>query len=188
MAKTILFESKYTELILVRQHKRQTPIPDGSGWHTIRENIEYRFHPESSPRGENGWVGVLRVKEGQDKLATDSDRWLAPGEEVGVERDAVKALMAHRSFGTKFWLVGHAPGTQYPRPEDWRKDVVQASVALDADTLERMIREEKGSHGRADLISEAELALSTVRDARAELEATAEKAQSKPAAKPKATA
>ncbi len=196
MAKTVVFESEKLGLTLVRQCRRQIPIPDGSGWQTVRETIEYRFNPENSPRGldrrgdpdraqaaEHGFVGVLRVKEGQHKLATDGEGWLAPGEEVGVERDAVKALMAHRGFGTKFWIAGHAPGTLYPRPEEWRANILQASVALDVDTLTDMIRQERSTHGRADLLAEAELALETVQAARAELEAAQEQAAKKPAAK-----
>jgi hypothetical protein len=185
-------------MVLVRQHRAQVPIPDGTGYHTVRKTLEYQFHPENSKRGEDrrgdldradsaehGWVGVLRVKEGQDKLATDGEGWLKPGEEVGVERDAVAALKAHRHFGTKFWMVGHAPGTIYPRPVDWRSDVRRATAKLNEEVLVEMIAAERRSHGRADLIAEAEDALSLVRE---ELAEAAAAAAAKPAPKQKATA
>lgn len=190
MAKIVMFESNFLNLTLVRVQKAQIPIPDGTGWQTTRKTVEYQFQPESSQRGEYGWVGVLRVKEGQDKLKSDGEGWLREGEDVGVERDAVAALLAHRSFGTKFWLVGHEPGTLYPRDVDTRAAIRKASVALDEETLVNMIAEERRTHGRADLISEAEDALELVRGALAEVAAhqAAQEAAPKAKAKPKAPA
>jgi hypothetical protein len=185
MAKTVVFESKFTELVLVRQCRAQIPIPDGTGWQTTRRTLEYKFRPENSQRGldrrgdldradpaEHGWVGVLRVKEGQDVLSTDSESWLKPGEDVGVERDAVAALMAHRGFGTRFWVAGHEPGTVYPRPQDLRKDIRRWTVKLDEESLEAALREEQATHQRQDLVTELSDALALVREERATLAAS----------------
>lgn len=185
-AKTVTFESKFTNLVLVRQPKLQMPLPTG-GWHTTQKTVDYAFQAENSKRGEDGWVGVLRVKEGQDKLSTDAEGWLAPGEEVGVERDAVAALMAHRSFGSRFWISGHEPGTLYPRPADLRGDIRRWSVALDADALEAALAAERSTHQRADLVTELADALTLVQEERAKMQAAAEKAEAEQAA-PKAKA
>ena len=189
MAKTeVVFESNISHLELVRQRKAQMPLPTG-GWHTTQKTVDYKFQPAPSPRTENGWCGLLRVKEGQDKLSTDDEGWLAPGEEVGVERDAVKALMAHRSFGTRFWIVGHAPGTLYPRPQDLRKSMRLALTALDEEALANLLAEERRAHQRAELLTELEESLALVREERARLEAEQAAAEAKaPKAKPKAPA
>lgn len=176
--KTVTFESKYAAHNLVRQHKLQQPLPTG-GWQTVQNTIGYQFQPVPSPRTESGFVGVLTVKVGQDKLKTDSEGWLRDGEEVGVERDAVGALMAHREFGQDFWLQGHSPGTIYPRPQEWRKDVTLATANLGDEKLMEMIAEEKRTHGRADLIQEAEDALEIVRGIIADEAAKAAKAKPK---------
>lgn len=184
--KEVTFVSKYTRLELLRRAKREVPVPDGSGgWITQQERVAYQFVP-SLDRESGKLVGELKVREGQDKLSSDHSRWLQPGEEFGVERDAVAALLAHHSFGQDFWLLGHDPGTVYPRPQDWRANIRKASVRLDEEALVDMIAEEKRSHGRGDLLAEAEDALREVRQARAELEAEqAALDAAKPAAKAK---
>lgn len=173
--KTVVFESDVAHLILVRQRKLEQPLPTG-GWHTVQKSVDYEFVATPTARTENGWCGVLRVKEGEDKLSTDDEGWLKAGEEVGEERDAPTALMAHRSFGTRFWLAGHPPGTLYPRPADFRADVRRALTKLEEEALVEMVAKERSTHQRADLISEAEDALALVRQERAELDAaTAER-------------
>lgn len=189
--KTVLFESDISHLILVRQQKLQMPLPTG-GWHTTQKTIDYQFVATPTDRTENGWCGMLRVKEGQDKLAADSEGWLAPGEEAEVERDAVKALMAHRSFGTKFWLAGHEPGTLYPRPQDLRGDIRKWSIKLDEDALAEALAQEQATHQRKDLVTELADALALVRQEKAELSASQAEAEAQaekaPKAKPKAPA
>jgi hypothetical protein len=181
-----LFESKYANHCIVRRHKLESPLPTG-GFHTTQQTLTYQFQAVPSNKTESGWVGVLRVKEGTDKLSTDPEAFLREGEEFGIERDAVQALMASRSFGEDFWLAGHDPGTLYPRPQDWGQDVRRASVALDEEKLLAMIAEERKTHNRGELISDAEDALALVREALAAMQAQAdEAAKAKPAAKQKA--
>lgn len=171
MAKTVTFESKYGAYSLVRYPKVQTPSPTGIGYQTTHRGLSYQFQPVPSPKAESGFVGLLTVKAGQDKLDTDHDGWLRDGEDQGKVRDAADALMAHREFGRDFWLQGHDPGTIYPRPQEWRQDVIRASAALDDEKLMTMIAEEKASHGRIDLLEEAQEALDIVAAVIAESEA-----------------
>jgi hypothetical protein len=189
----VVFHSKFLRYELVRQPILQQPLATG-GWQTVQKGVRYKFEPAPSQpgargRGEEGeWVGVLTVMPGQDKLV-DSDGWLAPGQEQGVERDVVEALMAHREFGQDFWLLGHEPGTLYPRPEEFRRDMIKASVALDEDALLELVVAEEKSHARQDLLRDARVTLEQVRQARAELEAAQAAAEAgKPAAKSKAAA
>jgi hypothetical protein len=188
MAKQTVFHSKIAGLTLIRQHKLEAPLPTG-GWQTTQRTVEYRFQPVPSPNGnENGFIGVLVVKDGQDKLSTDSEAWLRDGEEVGVVRDASAALMANRAYGIDFWLEGHVPGTLYPRPQDFRADLTAASVSLDEERLVEMLKQERGSHGRDDLIREAEIALLAVREHLAAMAAQQAEEEAKAAKAPKAKA
>jgi hypothetical protein len=183
--KTVTFESKSAHFTLIRQHRVQTPLLTG-GYQTVQKGITYKFQPTPSGRGENKMVGVLTVREGQDKLTTDDESFLAPGEEVGIERDAVKALMASRAFGAQFWVKGHEPGTLYPRPQDFRRELQVCIASLNEERLAEMLQEERGSHQRADLLAEVEDALEVVRETLAAAAAEAEAA--KPAPKQKAAA
>jgi hypothetical protein len=190
--KTVLFESDISHLILVRQPKLESPLPTG-GRHTVQKTIDYRFIATPTDRTENGWCGMLRVKVGADKLTTDHEGWLRDGEDTGIERDAEAALMAHRSFGTKFWLAGHPPGTIYPRPQDLRGDIRKWTVKLDEDSLADALAKEQASHQRKDLVTELGDALALVREekaslaaSQAEAEAQVEAETAKAKAKPKA--
>lgn len=183
--KTVTFESKYGAFNLVRQRKVQIPLPTG-GYHTTQKTVDYQFQPVPSPKAESGFVGVLTVKAGKDKLSTDDEAFLADGEEIGVERDAVAALMASRAFNDDFWVQGHAPGTVYPRPAEWRRDVTLATANLADDKMIEMIAEERRTHGRIDLLAEAEEALEVVTEIiAAEQAKRAEAEAAKPAAKAK---
>lgn len=184
MAKTVTFESKAAAHCVVRHPKVQLPSPTGIGYQTTQKGLSYQFQPVPSPKAESGFVGLLTVKVGQDKLL-DHPGWLRDGEDEEKVRDAVEALQAHQEFGRDFWLQGHEPGTIYPRPVEWRQDVIRASAALDDEKLRAMIAEEKASHGRVDLLAEAQEALDIVEGVIASAEA--EKA-AKPAAKAPAKA
>lgn len=183
--KTVTFESKSAHFTLIRQHRIQTPLLTG-GYQTVQKGLTYKFQPTPSGKGENKLIGVLTVREGQDKLSTDDESFLRPGEEVGVERDAVQALMANKGFGAKFWLKGHEPGTLYPRPQDFRRELQVCIASLNEERLVEMLREERGSHQRPDLLAEVEDALDVVRQTLAVAQAEAEKPAAK--AKPKAAA
>lgn len=189
-AKTVTFESKYAAHTLVRYPKVDLPSPTGVGYVNTNKGKTYQFQPVPSPRTESGFVGVLQVKVGQDKFDFDHDGWLRDGEEQGKERDAVEAFMAHREFGQDFWVQGHGPGTLYPRPQEWRADVTRATAALDDDKLTAMIAEEKRTHGRQELIDEAQDALAIVAEVIASEQAKAQQEPEpdpdpKPAAKAK---
>lgn len=189
-AKTVVFESKYAALTLVRQPKSQIPLPTGVGYQTVQKTLDYTFVPVPSPRAtaESGFIGVLTLREGQDKRDDDNESWLRDGEEVGEMRDAVTALMAHKDFGQDFWIQGHEPGTLYPRPVEFRRDVTVATATLDDEKLEAMLAEERRTHGRVDLLQEAEDALGVVRQLQEAAAAEQEKAAKKPAAKQPAAA
>jgi hypothetical protein len=176
----VTFVSQFTQHVLLRRPKIETPLVTG-GWNTHQQRIEYKFEP--SLDSESGkLVGQLTVKRGQDKH-TDHNGWLRDGEDEDVERDAVDALMAHREFGQEFWLLGHAPGTLYPRPQEFRRELQLAVAALDEDKLVEMLTKERGSHARQELIGEVESAVAIVRDLIAQSAAEAEASAKKPAAK-----
>lgn len=182
MAKQIVFHSRYTEHEIIRRSRAQVPLPTG-GWQTVQTRIAYQFHPAPAPDGE-GLIGVCAVPVGKDVMTEPNpDGWLAPGEDQEKKRDAVDALRAHHRFGQDFWEAGHAPGTKYPRPQDFRKDAMTAAVALDEEALVEMIAKERGSHHRPELIGDAEVALGQVREALAAAQAQAEAQASKPKAK-----
>lgn len=185
-AKEVTFESKYTKHYVLRRPLMEKPLSTG-GWVPEQQSVHYQFQP--APDRETGkMIGVLTVREGQDKLDTDHTGTLKAGKETGVMRDAAQFLMDHRAFGEDFWLLGFGPGTKLPRPQEWRADVRKASVSLDEETLVRMLNEEKASHARPDLIQEAEDALELVRGALAEIaaaKAAEAETEPKPAAKAK---
>lgn len=187
-AKPVTFHSKYTEHEIIRRPRIQVPLPQG-GWQTIGEpRISFNFHAAPAPDG-GGLIGVCHVIPGRNRMV-DGDGWLAAGMEQ-VERDDVDALRAHNAFGHDFWEAGHAPGTKYPRPQDFRRDLMTAVGKLDEERLVAMIAEEQGSHARPDLLEDATAALGTVREELAQVQAAAEAAEAekaKPAAKAKATA
>lgn len=187
MAKTVTFESKFAAYAIVRAHKVQVPSPTGIGYQTTAKGLTYQFQPVPSPRTESGFVGVLTVKAGQDRLV-DGEDFLQHGEEVGKTRDAVEALMACRAHGEDFWVQGWAPGTLLPREVDVRREITQATAKLDDDRLAEMIAEERRTHGRAPLLQEAADALEVVQGILAEARAEAEAAEEPPKAKAKAPA
>lgn len=188
-AKTVTFESKYAAHTLVRYPKVDLPSPTGVGYQNVNRGKTYQFQPVPSPLAESGFVGHLTVKAGADKLTTDHDGWLRDGEEQGKERDVVEAFRAHREYGQDFWEQGHAPGTVYPRPVDWRKDVTLATANLADDKLAEMIAEERRTHGRQELIAEAMDALDVVQEIITAEAAKREEEEAKaPKAKPKAPA
>lgn len=188
MAKTaVIFHSRFTEHELVRRPRDEEPLR-GGGWRTTQTRIAYQFHAAPAPDGLGGLIGVLEVQPGKDRMA-DHNGWLKDGQDETAERDAVAALRAHRQYGFDFWEAGHAPGTLYPRPVDWRRDVMSAGVGLDEETLVRMIGEERGLHARPELMTFAEETLAVVRDNLAQIAATQEAEAAKAAkAKPKAAA
>lgn len=181
--KTLTFESKYAAYAIVRSPRIQLPSPSGVGYQTTAKGLTYQFQPVPSPAAESGFVGVLTVKAGQDKLV-DNEDFLKAGEDVEKTRDAIEALMVAREFGADFWVQGHSPGTLYPRPQEWRREVTTCTAKLDDGRLAEMIAEETRTHGRAELIAEAQDALDIVAQMVAEAQAETE-AEPKPAAKPK---
>ena len=167
--KPVTFHSRYTEYEIIRRPRIQTPLPMGGGWQTVGEpRISFEFHAAPSPDGTH-LIGVCHVLPGRNKLV-DGDGWLAAGMEQ-KERDDVEALRAHSAFGRDFWEAGHEPGTLYPRPVDFRADLVSASVALDEEAILELIGAEEKSHVRRELLDEAKVALDQVRSARAQIEA-----------------
>jgi len=183
----VTFVSKYTRHKVLRRPPIDKPLGSG-GWVPEQSRVRYDFEPGlDSASGK--LVGRKTLTVGQDKLDTDHSGTLAPGQEFGVERDAVEFMMAHRAFGKDFWLEGFPPGVILPRPQEWRATVRKASVSLDEEALVRMVTEERRTHGRPDLISEAEDALALVREALAEVAAAQEAEAAKaPKAKTKAPA
>jgi hypothetical protein len=186
MATEFVFISNYTAHRLVRRPKHEIPTVTGA-WITRQDGVSYQFEPWLD-RDSGKLVGILRVKAGQDKLDTDAGGWLKPGEEYGIERDAPTALMAHRAFQEDFWLHGFPPGTKLPRPQEWRADIRQASVDLNEELLVKMIADERRTHGREDLISEAQDALDLIRGALAAAQERAEAEAAPPKAKAAAKA
>lgn len=173
---TVTFLSKYPKHEIVRFPRLERPTAMGQ-W--VQENNGVRYPFERGLDRETGRViGILTVQVGQDKSTMDHHGTLRAGEPVGVERDAVEFLRAHRAFvadpakgSGDFWEAGHAPGTLYPRPADMRKDIRLAMKDLDEDGLVEMIEREKATHVRADLLEEAQDALGMVRDVRAQIAA-----------------
>ena len=182
MAKTVTIISKFTRHNVVRQPHVEKPLPTGVGWTTAVPPIRYQF--EEAPDGKGGLVGKLTLRAGQDKMV-DGSGWLARDAEQGVERDAIEAFQAHREFGRDFWLEGFEPGALLPRPQDFRKDLMRAVGNLDEEKVVAMLAEERRTHGRGDLVIEADTALETIREALAEV-AAAQAAQEAEAAKPAA--
>jgi hypothetical protein len=125
-AKEHTFVSKYTQHEILRRPKMEVPLASG-GWIPSQQRVSYPFKP-SLDRESGRLVGQLTVREGQDVLDTDHSGTLAPDKEIGIKRDAVQFLLDHRAYGEDFWLLGHDPGTLYPRPVDWREDVNRASI------------------------------------------------------------
>lgn len=187
MAKSVTFHSRYTEHEIIRRPRRQIPLPDGGGWQTVGEpRIAFAFHAAPAPDGQT-LIGVCHVIPGRNRMV-DGDGWLRADQEQ-KERDDVEALQAHNAFGRDFWLAGHEPGTLYPRPQDFRRELMAAIGKLDEERLVAMIAEERGSHARPDLIEDATAALGTVREELAQAAAAAEaEAKAKPAPKAKAAA
>jgi hypothetical protein len=183
-AKEHTFVSKYTQHEILRRPKMEVPLASG-GWIPSQQRVSYPFKP-SLDRESGRLVGQLTVREGQDVLDTDHSGTLAPDKEIGIKRDAVQFLLDHRAYGEDFWLLGHDPGTLYPRPVDWREDVNRASIFGDEEALVGMIEKERRTHGRGDLIAEAGAALKLLREAIAYADAQA--AEKAPKAKPKAAA
>lgn len=166
---TITFFSNYSEHVLTRRPHVEIPIPGVmAGWQDAQRPLRIRFKPAVNEKGEV--IGRADAIVGKDVIV-DHSGWLAAGQEQGVERDEVDALRAHKEFGRDIWEFGHEPGTLYPRAQDLRKLITRASVALDEDALVEIIEKEQRSHNRRDLISEAETALATVREAIAEMQA-----------------
>jgi hypothetical protein len=181
--KTITFHSRYTEHEIIRRPRNQVPLPMGGGWQTVGEpRISYQFHAAPAPDGKS-LIGVCHVQVGRNKMV-DGDGWLAAGLEQ-KERDDVDALRAHEAFGRDFWEAGHAPGTLYPRPQDFRRELMEAATGLHEERLVAMLVEERKSHARRELIEDAEAALENVRVALAQATAQAE-AEAKPKAGAKA--
>jgi hypothetical protein len=115
MAKQVIsFISKFTELELVRVPRNETPTV-GLQWVTSTQAVKYKFYPTLAEDG-SGLVGRLDVPVGSDKLV-DGNRWLAPGEEQGIERDAPTALRAHVEFGASrdFWQMPVPPPSSAAR-------------------------------------------------------------------------
>lgn len=182
---TVTFFSNYTEHVLTRRPQIDVPLAQG-GWQTTQPPVRYRFSPAVNEKGE--LVGRLDVKVGQDKFK-DHSGWLAAGQDQTVDRDAADAMRAYHAFGRDVWESGHAPGTLYPRAQDFRKELLRAVGGLNEERLVEMVSEERWSHARPDLVSEAETALATVREAVAEIAAQqAAQEAAKPAAKAKAKA
>jgi hypothetical protein len=186
--KTVTFESRYSAYALVRYPKVETPSPTGIGYQLMHRGKTYQFQPVPSPKAESGFIGVLTLKVGQDKMDTDHEGWLRPEFEQGVTRDAIEALKAHKEFGSDFWEQGFGPGTLYPRDVDFRRDITVATAALDTGRLEAMIAEETASHGRVDLLEAARDALAVVQETRAEIEAEQAKIEIEAEPAPKAKA
>lgn len=190
MAKTVIFHSRYTEHELIRRPKDSEPTRTG-GYRIVQTRISYQFHAAPAPDGQGGLIGVCVVPVGKDRMVeSNPEGWLAAGEDHDKERDAVDALRAHNAFGHDFWEAGHAPGTLYPRPQDFRRELMASVGTLDEERLVAMLAEERGSHHRLDLIGDAEVALATVREqlTAAQAAAEAEAEAKKPAPKAKATA
>lgn len=193
MAKqTVTFHSRDAALKQIRRPLLEQPLLTG-GRQTVQKPVTYKFSPVPSPTAtaETKMIGTLTLTVGQDRMQ-DHEGWLAPGEESvnddgsPVLRDAVEAFRAHRDFGVAFWEAGHPPGTLYPRPQDLRKDVRRALTALDEEALVGMLRRERESHGRVDLLAEIEESLGLVREERAKLAAA--QAEAEAGSKPKAKA
>jgi hypothetical protein len=185
MAKqTVTFFSNFTQHQLVRQPRNDKPVPTGVGWINDTPGVRYQFMPAIDDSGK--LVGRLDVRVGQDVMQ-DTSGWLAADQDQDIKRDAPDALRAHREYGGDFWLMP-VPATSV------RSRIRQASVALSEEDLVALLAEERAStNPRADLLSEAEDALSLVREAvetlRASQEAQeAEQAAPKAKAKPKAPA
>jgi hypothetical protein len=170
---TVTFVSRYSDLVLVRKPEIDQYVT-GLGRQVLQRALRYEFHRNH-----------LKVTAGKD-VHQDSLGWLAPDADPDEERDVVEALKAHRSYGRDFWLQGHAPGTQYPRPQDTRKALQEAIGQLNEARVQEILDEERGSHNRADLIEECENALGVIGSAVAAIEAhKAEADAAKPGPKAK---
>ena len=172
-----VFYSRYTNLKLVRQPTIDETLVGGAR-RVLNPGTRYRFEQ-----------GVLRVRAGRDKMI-DRDGWLAPGQEEGIERDAVEALRAHRRYNKDFWEAGREPGRPTPYEEDVLADMSKAAADLKDDVIERLLVGERETHNRQLLVRALTSALETTRAARIKLEgevndkaAEAAEAKAKPAKK-----
>jgi hypothetical protein len=151
---TVTFRSRFSEHVLTRVPRLEGHTPMGQ--RTVvqaGERFQFKGH-------------LLAVRPGRN-VHQDSMDWLADDADPIAERDEVEALKAHREFGKDFWEEGHAPGTLYPRPQEFRKSVVTASVALDADEIQRLLDQEFGTHNRAELVQFAKDTLETIQETQA---------------------
>lgn len=160
--RTVTFISRYAAYTMVRKPAVEE-IVAGLGKRIVQKPVRYEFHDMG-----NG-LGKLTVREGDDVMQ-DSVYWLAPGEDVDEERDVVTALKAHRSFGDAFWEDGHAPGTQYPKPEEIRAELDAAIATLNRPVVEERAAVEAETHGRPDILAWCESALNVIGLMEAELE------------------
>ena len=164
---TVEFRSKYSEHVLTRVPRVEAPNALGQRVvHQVGERI--KFSPV--PDGRGGLEGRYVARVGRN-VHEDSIDWLKDSEDTSIERDEVDALKAHREFGGEIWVAGWSPAEtrQLPRPQDFRKDVTRAAVALDADEVQRLLDQELGTHGRGDLVQFATDALETIQETQAAL-------------------
>lgn len=165
-AKPVTFISKFSRYKLTRKPQVEE-IVAGLGHRVVQKPLRYRFADNR-----------LTVTPGADKLQ-DSMDWLAPGEDQDAERDVVEALKAHRSFGQKFWIEGHAPGTLYPREQEIRAELDAAIATLNAPAVQQRLDEERGSHNRSTVTDWCESALNVIAQMEAAL-AEKQAAEAKP--------
>jgi hypothetical protein len=68
-------------------------------------------------------------------------------------------LREHPDNGIQFLEKGNEPGRLLPSEEEFRAQVVDAATQADVGGLRQLVDEERGSHGRGELIALAEHAL-----------------------------
>jgi hypothetical protein len=164
---TVEFRSRFSQHTLTRVPRVEGPNAMGQRTvHRVGERIQ--FAP--APDGKGGLEGRYVARVGRN-THEDSIDWLKDTEDPEIQRDEVDALKAHREFGSDFWVAGWSPvdTRQLPRPQDFRKDVTRAAVALDADAVQVLLDEELATHGRGDLVQFARDTLETIQETQAAL-------------------
>lgn len=160
--KTFTFRSRHGRLRLVRVG--QAVVPDGWGGQVTRERW-----PDTHP-------GVTRVvyefERGVLEVVVGGKNWHElPDGPDGETLSTVDWLRLHGEFNVRFFEDGNEPDRQLPTEEDFMDRVNAASVALDVDAIADLLRQERESHNRPNLVTVADNARKRTLRARQELEA-----------------
>lgn len=144
--KAATFVARKRNLTLVRQPMIQTPLLDGR-LITSQEGVRYKF-------GEGTPPGQIVKRAGEDMMADGPlDENFNP-----TQQDAIQWLRSHRLYNSEFSEVGNEIDRPQPTEEEFMGELTDAAMALDLETVDRLLERERATHNRSLLVQAAERA------------------------------